>query len=421
MAANPSNQARQFHLFPLLPQELREAIWKASFKPRIVYLTPTILKPGFSARVRSDTTIDDEAFFDWEGAPPPPQLSFRSRSMVPALYVCHESRHMATNVYTLAFGPTYYPCTWFDFKNDTLYVDWVFENPEPEDEDEPNIFETAYNPRDLGPDLGKVEKLAVCDGLPGSILKENGMDHVDWIRILFRELYSIKTVTVVDRAHGIIDSENLVSMYEVCAIDKELDMFKQMSEFTHDSWQEREDIIDEYLQNAYYDQFNAYEDAADGLRSNRLNLGQCFRRSCTRVHWQPKPPATKFEIPAIKHATITSAKKRDTYLEVKRLYSIEKDLRNVSLMVLPVGCKNTVLSFEYLMLAVPGSTTLQEVIELCRRLWKIPFYWQHDKTTYKLQEDALPVESTLHDLGIRTGTRMLRVKFGGLRIENDGD
>ena len=424
MTANPSNEDRQFHVFPHLPWELREAIWKASFEPRIVYLKATLLKPGFSVRVWSDKTIDDESFFDWGQTvsftdlyPPPRKLSFRSQSTVPALYACHESRHVATNVYTLAFGPTYYPCTWFDFKNDTLYVDWINKISEPKDEDD----SAGYLPTDLGADLGKVEKLAVCDGLPGSILKENGMDHIDWIRILFRELYSIKTVTVVDRAHDITDSANLVAMDGVYAIDGEFDIFRQMSEFTHKLEEERAELEADYEDTAYYAKFQAYEEATDKLRSNRLDLGKCFKDSCPRVHWRPKPPATKFKVPAIKHTTITTAKKRDTYLEVKRLYNIEKDLCNISIMVRPVSCYNNILSNEALMLSVPGTRTLQEVVQECRRRWKIPFYWQYEKTTSYYEKVPLPISSTLCDLGLISEKTVLMVHFGGSRIQNDGD
>lgn len=320
MDTNSSRQDQQFHLFPCLPFDLRESIWKATFAPRIVYLRPILIVPGYTDRIWSNKTIEDESFFDWEclnGRGPPPKLAFNSQSTIPALSVCRESRNIATNVYTLAFGPTSYASTWFDYKNDTLYVDWMVVNPHAYGEDAMES-DASYVPRDLGPDLKKVEKMAICDGLPMSWWLNGWEDEYKVIYVL-RSLSAIKTITVVDRAHDTEDCTDLVMMDGISGIDEELKLFGHHSDYTLELEREREALETEHR--FYTEQiFAAYEQTMKGLRDGRLNLGMCARRGCTSVHWDPE---STFVVPTIEHKTVTTAKKAEEHSRMRTRYGMK--------------------------------------------------------------------------------------------------
>jgi hypothetical protein len=324
MDTSSSPEDQQFHLFPHLPFDIRELIWKDTFKPRIVYLRPTLLVPGYTDRIWSNKTVDDESFFNCceyvSGRPSPPKLAFNSRSTIPALSVCRESRKIASNVYTLAFGPTSYPSTWFDFKRDTLYVDWMVVNPDAYGEDAMES-DASYVPRDLGPDLEMVEKLAICDGLPKSWWL-NGWEGEYKVLYVLRSLSAIKIITVMDRAH---DSENLadlVMMDGISAINQELSFLGQHSDYTPEVEQQRQEFEDYHIC-LTRETLAAYEHTTKGLRDGRLNLGMCARRGCTFVHWDPK---STFVVPTIEHKTVTTAKKREAYLNMTGDYDIQKTL-----------------------------------------------------------------------------------------------
>jgi len=315
MEASDLNKDRQFHLFPRLPFDLREAVWKATFQPRVVYLIATLLLPGYTDRIWSNKTTKDESFFDPEcldGRPPPKKLAFNSQSTIPALSVCRESRKIATNVYTLAFGPTSYPTIWFDFKRDTLYVDWMVANPDAYGEDAMES-DASYVPRDLGPDLRKVEKLAICDGLPKSWWL-NGWEGEHKVLYVLRSLSAIKTIIVVARAHDTKDCAHLVMMDDISAADVNEELFFQDSEGSLELEQDRE-ILEAERTFHMEEIVSAYEKTAKGLREGSLNLGMCALRECTRVHWDPK---SIFVVPTIEHKTITTARKRDAYFSMRK-------------------------------------------------------------------------------------------------------
>lgn len=89
-----------FTFFPQLPAEIRNKIWNicvSEYPARIVDLT-------------KDTT------------------KFKSKSPAPSfLYVCQESRSIAKESYTTAFGtPDVAAKTWIDFDRDILYLSWDF-------------------------------------------------------------------------------------------------------------------------------------------------------------------------------------------------------------------------------------------------------------------------------------------------------
>jgi hypothetical protein len=297
--------------------------------------------------------------------------------------MCAESRAtFATKVYTLAFGATSYLCTWFDF-NDTLYLDWTVDNPDAKED--PEMYELAYYlHEDLGPDLGKVEKLALCDGVNGNPWSQTPSEWRHWIIDIFGCLDAIKSVAVVDRAHDIEDSANLVEMNGIFAIDDELRIFKDMKEYSIEVEQEREIVDVDHMLGDDYIVPEIYTQALQLLPLSNTSWGRRVPRE------QPK------EIPVLAHKTITTAKKRQEYLEAKRLYDIEKRLH---------GTKITLRSAERepLTLAVRETMTLQEVIKRYRKARNVPPDRTYERATYTLGGDALCAKSTVFDLRIRSG------------------
>lgn len=79
----------------------------------------------------------------------------------PLLLVCKESNAIGRTLYNLSFGSPY-SCasTWFNFDIDTLYLDWGYECPPREWEEEvpENVF--SFYPKDIS-DISKVKNLAI--------------------------------------------------------------------------------------------------------------------------------------------------------------------------------------------------------------------------------------------------------------------
>jgi hypothetical protein len=143
-----------FALFAKLPKELRLMVWHAAIPdPRIVYVKQDYMPIYYCTQVWSDEaldkTFDNDAkiptFFDlhdrsedsyeilcnepgWDYGPEHNPMGLRSQCPPPnLLFVCRESFEVATRYYAKAFGTCgAFPCTWFDFERDILYLDWDF-------------------------------------------------------------------------------------------------------------------------------------------------------------------------------------------------------------------------------------------------------------------------------------------------------
>jgi hypothetical protein len=115
-----SEEPSQFHQFSLLPLEIRDIVWRATAIPRAVLLRRHIAsKEPFSSRIWSNKAIGDVTFLQSTALADGlgndlslPRLVFGSRCILPIASVCHESRQIAKEIYTKAFGsPLSYPTT----------------------------------------------------------------------------------------------------------------------------------------------------------------------------------------------------------------------------------------------------------------------------------------------------------------------
>ena len=114
--------------------------------PRIVFLEARILKRFYCRRVYDGGTVKHygdfvrDLYVTFEDEPHGTEcgrvsegfeprwalFGLGSQSSIPLLYVCRESYEVASTYYERAFGSyNSFPQTWFDFKSDTLYLDFM--------------------------------------------------------------------------------------------------------------------------------------------------------------------------------------------------------------------------------------------------------------------------------------------------------
>ncbi len=131
-----------FRRFAELPCEVRLLIWEAALPgPRVVHLRSARLARYRCGRVRSDISMfpcaESPLFFDQIPSPYYSKIGpkidlrgFKSDSPPPTLlFVCRESFKIASKRYQRAFGTKWsLPEVWFDFKQDTLYLDYNWYN-----------------------------------------------------------------------------------------------------------------------------------------------------------------------------------------------------------------------------------------------------------------------------------------------------
>lgn len=117
-----SLHTQEFPRFQELPIELRFHIWRMALPgPRALHL-----KTGCYYPTRPDTLVEIDGEILFNHVPhDSPRFGFRSPSTMPVLLACRESYRIGASVYTKAFGSdSAFPETWFDFEQDTLYLDW---------------------------------------------------------------------------------------------------------------------------------------------------------------------------------------------------------------------------------------------------------------------------------------------------------
>jgi hypothetical protein len=354
---------------------------RASLGPRIVYLRAFALEDGFSNRIWSNKTVDDKTFFDNNelGPEPPHRLVFKSHSTVPILYACRESRAVATKIYTLAFGTSPYPCTWFDFSNDTLYLDWEISN----DYTTRYIdYGLCYSHSDLGRDARKVVNLAVNDGLAfiGSPWEITDLEDADRILGILEWFSAMKYLKVVCGGHETED--DLVEMDGFHPIYADLEIFEEMAEYSIEVEEDRS------FQESVHTSFSKA-------------IAGAYARTIQRL--QDDVERT-INIPTISHKTITTRKMRDEYIPARKLYDAERELHGTTITVL-----STEQEASYL--AVQQTWTLNEVIARYRKAANISRNWKYEHTTCPDVKGILCPESTVHDLGLKSGS-VLTVEFG---------
>ncbi|KAH8670412.1 hypothetical protein BGZ60DRAFT_407385 [Tricladium varicosporioides] len=193
-----------FPRFRDLPAELRHVIWELVLPgPRIVRLEAIQLK-----------SLRSEVGFIIE------QYGWKSQSIVPHMEICREARDIASKHYTYAFAPNITskpPGIWFDFRIDTLYLDFGFNR----------IANRHYLLEELCEDVEKVKYLAVFLAPP--------LHHQDEPRRYFeRQLCdigerftSLEKLTLVARRHGTLDCTNLTFLSTNQDIDSMFELYSK--------------------------------------------------------------------------------------------------------------------------------------------------------------------------------------------------
>lgn len=211
-----------FGYFSQFPPEIRNHIWKISVKDypaRIVdlreYRRPIScrLSPEalLASKSHTETSLSDSQ--NQKRADEPREVAgFKSRVPAPTiLYVCRDSRYIAQESYTKAFGTASMPAeTWIDFEKDMLYLSLDFCYVAME-----GLPGTLYYPRlhtgrkephgyfhkDLSQDIQKVKDLAIS-GL-WSLGSENLWGTViDDIWLIAGSFVNLERFTLVDTQHA---------------------------------------------------------------------------------------------------------------------------------------------------------------------------------------------------------------------------
>jgi hypothetical protein len=228
MADTPSS----FPKFNSLPPEIRNMIWEAALPgPRIIHVETRDRQFYSCFRVRSDIAVDAldanqyPAFFNDDcEARDPDRLAFErvtfhssrrrledryrfaTRAPPPVLlYVCHESFEIASKHHSRVFGTAYSPPeVYFNFKKDTLYLDWSLSWPR-----------NSYKLTDFSwVELAAVRYLAIeCDQSCAEFLNvENREELMAMVLSYFPNLEKL-TINGMDAYHPISDSGDLVFMH----------------------------------------------------------------------------------------------------------------------------------------------------------------------------------------------------------------
>lgn len=174
-----------------------------------------------SAKSRSEFRDREPSTPIW---PPQHPFGFRSPSTVNLLYVNSESREVALKHYERAFGTEWKsPMTWFDFKVDTLYVDWGFAK-----RTKAKCDAYAFAAWSFGGCAAKVKTLATYDHAGINTAVEDDNDFQDWYRGILKHFCHLEELVLVDRYHYNRDDHrtDLVMMDEVVAFRQAMKIYK---------------------------------------------------------------------------------------------------------------------------------------------------------------------------------------------------
>jgi hypothetical protein len=261
----------RFPQFPHLPSEIRHLVWKQALPgPRLIHLQHYL--------TRDDQVPADEEIYN---------LGFRTRSTIPLASVCRESRDIVEEIYTLAFGTEFSSArTWFDFKRDTLYLNWdqdVVSGLPP--------WESNYEIEDLDEDIKKVTNLAV---FAGRLPKRSGFQMPGgagrfslWIARILEQFGSIKELTLVDREDGIQNETDLVMMNE-SGIAALIELFEGTTSYNPALDNLRSELERQFMTERLYLNSNLHLDVLESYRiigtQQRSFLAPLFSK-CS-ISWQ---------------------------------------------------------------------------------------------------------------------------------------
>lgn len=147
-------------------------------------------------------------------------IGFRSYSNLLIPFVCHEAFDIASSVYAITFGSdASFPTTWFDFKLDTLYLDFGWN------------YRTQYDFKDIH-DLVKVENLALflpeyhADATQSYDDIKDAMESFvcDTLLPVFK---SLKTLSFVLKRHDPGETNNLVLDPKVYDLDHSIAFYSR--------------------------------------------------------------------------------------------------------------------------------------------------------------------------------------------------
>ncbi|XMA19202.1 hypothetical protein WAI453_011993 [Rhynchosporium graminicola] len=316
-----------FTPFQNLPQELRDQIWEAALPgSRIVHLEWKLLDVDHNERDKRKTKMfralrdldrieevekyplakderqieeesedldeDSEDDSDYEYIDPanfPPRLfgfsSPSNRALLPFLHCTKDSRNAVYRRYSKTFSSRFHPGeTFFDFKRDTLYLDWGLI---------PNSFNSdkCFTPEDFRPcEAGKVRHLALNDGIemqtPARMNSLDGMERHFYRRWLDRNILpvfrNLTSLDIVDKQHGDSDPDcsDLVSMNGI------VDIANAMQCYLHEDVTRRHaflnHIVEDYNDNLRNWAFNSAPVplSREGTMRNEMESHAEYLRDC---------------------------------------------------------------------------------------------------------------------------------------------
>jgi hypothetical protein len=196
-----------FNLFPQFPTEIRNYIWKISvedYPARIVDLREYRRSISRASSPETQLTSKSDDIREVAG--------FKSRVPAPTvLYICRDSRYIAQESYTKAFGTKDMPAeTWIDFEKDMLYLSLDFCYVALEGLPEIQLFSRFHTGRkephgyflkELSQDIQKVKDLAISGlwSLGSELWDTTVLDDIFTITKLFVDL---ERFTLVDAQHA---------------------------------------------------------------------------------------------------------------------------------------------------------------------------------------------------------------------------
>jgi hypothetical protein len=161
----------------------------------------------------------------------------------------------------------------------------------------------AYLPEDLGVDAGKVERLALYG--------PSGVQEIDSIVEVLERFNNLEILKVVDRIHHFEDrhSADLIEPGFFTPPATKIDILKNLKESTMAVDEELEDREQSYRWKAHYNN-DAYVQVLSQLQKNQRSGAH-----------------TLIKIPPIQITAITSRERYDEYIQARKQYDIEKELR----------------------------------------------------------------------------------------------